>query len=123
VSASNIAAALAASVRISTADSSPAAGKQPVRIFLVDDSDDDIALFRHLLARALPEFPFHLARADTMASALEQLQQASYDVLFLDYQLGGTQAWTFCGKFGGGGWTCRWFSSPDTAMSRWRSRP
>ena len=87
MSASNIAAALAPGARISPADSGPAAGKQPVRIFLVDDSDDDIALFRHLLARALPEAPIYLAHADAMAPALEQLQQAGYDVLFLDYQL------------------------------------
>ena len=62
--------------------------KQPIRILMVDDSDDDIALFRHVLARALPETPVHLAHADAMAPALEQLQQASYDILFLDYQLG-----------------------------------
>ena len=62
--------------------------KQPIRILIVDDSDDDIALFRHVLARSLPETPVHLAHADAMAPALEQLQQASYDVLFLDYQLG-----------------------------------
>jgi PAS domain S-box-containing protein len=62
-------------------------GKQPLRIFLVEDSDDDVALFRHLLARAFPDLPCHLAHADGMAPAVEQLQQASYDVLFLDYQL------------------------------------
>ena len=54
----------------------------------MDDSDDDIALFRHVLARALPETPVHLAHADAMEPALEQLQRASYDVVFLDYQLG-----------------------------------
>ncbi len=85
--ASNIAAALAPGARVSPADSGPAAVKHPLRIFLVDDSDDDIALFRHLLVRALPDAPIHLAHADAMAPALEQLQQASYDVLFLDYQL------------------------------------
>ena len=88
MSASNIAAALAPSAWVSSADDGPAASKQPLRIFLVDDSDDDIAMFRHLLVRALPKFPCHLAHADAMAPALEQLQQASYDVLFLDYQLG-----------------------------------
>jgi two-component system, sporulation sensor kinase E len=65
-----------------------ATSKHPVRILLVDDSDDDVALFRHLLAHALPESPFHLTHATAIAPALEQLQQASYDVLFLDYQLG-----------------------------------
>ncbi|HKT70612.1 MAG TPA: PAS domain S-box protein, partial [Terriglobales bacterium] len=88
MSASNIAAALAPSAWVSSANDGPAASKQPLRIFLVDDSDDDIAMFRHLLVRALPKFPCHLAHADAMAPALEQLQQASYDVLFLDYQLG-----------------------------------
>jgi CheY-like chemotaxis protein len=87
VSAFNIAAALAPGARGSPADPGPAAAKQPVRIFLVDDSDDDIAMFRHLLVRALPDAPIHLAHADAVAPALEQLQQASYDVLFLDYQL------------------------------------
>ena len=88
MSASNIVAALAPGARVSFVDSGPAAAKQPLRIFLVDDSDDDIAMFRHLLVRALPDAPIHLAHADAMAPALEQLQQASYDVLFLDYQLG-----------------------------------
>jgi PAS domain S-box-containing protein len=88
VSASNIAAALAPGARISPADSGPAAAKQPVRIFLVDDSDDDIALFRHLLAGAMPQVPVYLAHAHAVAPALQQLQQATYDVLFLDYQLG-----------------------------------
>jgi len=87
VSAFNIAAALAPGARGSPADPGPAAAKQPVRIFLVDDSDDDVAMFRHLLVRALPDAPIHLAHADAVAPALEQLQQASYDVLFLDYQL------------------------------------
>ena len=75
MSASNIAAALAPSAWVSSADDRPAASKQPLRIFLVDDSDDDIAMFRHLLVRALPKFPCHLAHADAMAPALEQLQQ------------------------------------------------
>jgi PAS domain S-box-containing protein len=75
-------------VRVSPADSGPAAGKQPLRIFLVDDSDEDIALFRHLLAGALPQVPVYLAHAHAVAPALQQLQQATYDVLFLDYQLG-----------------------------------
>ncbi|HKC71349.1 MAG TPA: response regulator, partial [Terriglobales bacterium] len=65
-----------------------AAGKQPLRILLVEDSDDDVALFRHLLAGALPEVPVHLARASAIVPALEQLHQAAYDVVFLDYQLG-----------------------------------
>ena len=66
----------------------PAALKQPRRILLVEDNDDDVVLFRHLLAAALPEGPVHLAHASAIASALEQLQQTAYDVVFLDYQLG-----------------------------------
>ncbi|HEU5336226.1 MAG TPA: PAS domain S-box protein, partial [Terriglobales bacterium] len=62
--------------------------KQPIRILIVDDSDDDIALFRHVLARALPETPVYLAQADAIAPTLQQLRQAAYDVVFLDYQLG-----------------------------------
>jgi two-component system cell cycle sensor histidine kinase/response regulator CckA len=69
-------------------DGQVVASKQPVRIFLVEDSDDDVVLFRHLLTKALPEMPFHLARAGTVPAALEHLQQAAYDVVFLDYQLG-----------------------------------
>jgi two-component system cell cycle sensor histidine kinase/response regulator CckA len=61
--------------------------KQPLRILLVDDSEDDVVLFRHLLAGALSQLPVHLIHASEAASALEQLQNASYDVLFLDYQL------------------------------------
>ena len=65
-----------------------AALKQPLRILLVEDSDDDVALFRHLLARTMSESPVHLAHASGIASALERLQQNAYDVVFLDYQLG-----------------------------------
>ncbi|HSB75057.1 MAG TPA: PAS domain S-box protein, partial [Terriglobales bacterium] len=62
--------------------------KQPLRILLVEDSEDDVALFRHMLANALTEHPVHLARAEASAPALEQLQQGAYDIVFLDYQLG-----------------------------------
>ena len=55
---------------------------------MVDDSEDDIALLRHVLARALPESPVHLVHANAIRPALEQLQHPAYDVVFLDYQLG-----------------------------------
>jgi two-component system, cell cycle sensor histidine kinase and response regulator CckA len=59
-----------------------------VRVLLVEDNDDDVVLFRHLLIAALPEVPLHMAHANAIVPALEQLQQAAYDVVFLDYQLG-----------------------------------
>ena len=89
MSASNIATALAPGVQASPAESGQnLSGKKPVRILLVEDSSDDVVLFRHVLAAALPQVPAHLAHANTITSALEQLQQAAYDVIFLDYQLG-----------------------------------
>ncbi|HEV2117832.1 MAG TPA: PAS domain S-box protein [Terriglobales bacterium] len=88
MNASNITTALAPGARNPLADLVRANAKRPVRIFLVDDNEDDVILFRHLLAGALPQDPVHLAHAGAIAPALEQLQQAEYDVLFLDYQLG-----------------------------------
>ncbi|HLK32429.1 MAG TPA: response regulator [Terriglobales bacterium] len=89
MSAPTIAPALVPPAAGSLADTAPATtSKQPIRIFLVEDNEDDAVLFRHLLASSLPEMPVHLAHAPAIAPALEQLQQASYDVLFLDYQLG-----------------------------------
>jgi two-component system cell cycle sensor histidine kinase/response regulator CckA len=88
VGTSNIAAALAPAQGSLSDAGQPASPKQPVRIFLVDDNDDDIALFRHVLAAATLPIPVYLAYADSVAPALQQLQQSSYDVLFLDFQLG-----------------------------------
>ena len=88
MSASTIPAALAPGSPGFTESGQAAARKQPVRILLVEDNGDDVVLFRHLLAAALPQAPFYLSHADTVAAALQQLQQSSYDVVFLDYQLG-----------------------------------
>jgi two-component system, cell cycle sensor histidine kinase and response regulator CckA len=88
VNASTITGAFAPGARSSLADPIPAAVKHPLRIFLVEDNEDDVLLFRRVLGGALPQVPVHLAHAPAIAAALEQLQQASYDVLFLDYQLG-----------------------------------
>jgi len=88
VSAPTIAAPLFGAFASPPERAQAAAGKQPLRILLVEDSDDDVVLFRHLLAVSLPGVPVHLARASAIVPALEQLQQAAYDVVFLDYQLG-----------------------------------
>jgi len=88
VSAPTIAAPLFGAFASPPERAQAAPGKQPVRILLVEDSDDDVVLFRHLLAVSLPGVPVHLARASAIVPALEQLQQAAYDVVFLDYQLG-----------------------------------
>jgi diguanylate cyclase (GGDEF)-like protein len=58
-----------------------------IRVFLVDDDEDDYVLTRDLLAEA-EGARFELEWVDTYEAALEAMGQAEHDVYLVDYRLG-----------------------------------
>jgi PAS domain S-box-containing protein len=58
-----------------------------VRVFLVDDDEDDYVLTRDMLAEA-EGGRFGLEWVDTYEAALEAMEQAQHDVCLVDYRLG-----------------------------------
>jgi signal transduction histidine kinase len=62
---------------------------QRIRVLLVEDDEDDYVLFENLLSE-IPKWKFHLDWAPSYGAALEKSRDCSYDLCFLDYQLGET---------------------------------
>jgi signal transduction histidine kinase len=62
---------------------------QRIKVLLVEDDKDDYVLFRDLLSE-IPKWRFDLDWAASYRAALEKSRDCSYDVCFLDYQLGET---------------------------------
>jgi signal transduction histidine kinase/FixJ family two-component response regulator len=58
-----------------------------IRVFLVDDDEDDYVLTRDLLAEAVGA-RFELDWVDTFQAALEAMGRAGHDVYLVDYRLG-----------------------------------
>jgi signal transduction histidine kinase len=62
--------------------------EQGFRVLLVEDDEDDYTLVSHLLEQ--PRSPtFRLIWAQTYEKALEQMCGDSYDIVLIDYRLGG----------------------------------
>lgn len=61
--------------------------KQPLRILLIDDDQEDHILTRDLLDEALGS-GFHLDWASTFDSGIEAIRQCHHDLYLLDYRLG-----------------------------------
>jgi len=61
--------------------------EQLIRVFLVDDGEDDYVLTRDMLAEAVGA-PFELEWVDTYEAGLEAMEQAGHDVYLVDYFLG-----------------------------------
>src|SRR6476646_9280744 len=62
-------------------------GGAPLRILLVDDSDDDALLVRRMLCKGLPQ-GLELQHAASAERALVLLAARSFDLLILDQHLG-----------------------------------
>ncbi|MEJ2725362.1 MAG: response regulator, partial [Deltaproteobacteria bacterium] len=60
---------------------------QRIRVLLVEDDKDDYVLFQDLLSE-IPKWRFDLDWAPSYGAALQTSRDCSYDVCFLDYQLG-----------------------------------
>jgi diguanylate cyclase (GGDEF)-like protein/PAS domain S-box-containing protein len=61
--------------------------EEVIRVFMVDDDEDDYVLTRDLLAEA-EGARFELERVDTYQAALEAMGRAEHDVYLVDYLLG-----------------------------------
>jgi signal transduction histidine kinase len=60
---------------------------QRIKVLLVEDDKDDYVLFQDLLSE-IPKWKFDLDWAPSYGAALQKSRDCSYDVCFLDYQLG-----------------------------------
>lgn len=63
------------------------ADKQPLKILLVDDDEDDYIITRDLLAE-IKGNSFHLDWVETYQTALETIVRNQHDVYLIDYRLG-----------------------------------
>jgi len=61
--------------------------KEPIRILLVDDDEDDYVLTRDLLVGGSGD-RFHLDWVDTYGRAVEAIEQKEHDIYLFDYRLG-----------------------------------
>jgi len=59
-----------------------------IRVFMVDDDEDDYVLTRDMLAEAVGA-RFELEWVDTYEAGLEAMERAGHDVYLVDYRLGG----------------------------------
>jgi signal transduction histidine kinase len=62
-------------------------GKEPLRVLLVEDNEDDYVLIREMLKGAYPS-GFHMDWVKTYESAMEEVCRQSHHVCLLDYRLG-----------------------------------
>ena len=63
------------------------AGEQNIRIFLVEDDEDDFIIIRDMLLD-IPHWRCHLDWVSTVSQAMERVASSDYDVCLLDYRLG-----------------------------------
>jgi signal transduction histidine kinase len=63
---------------------------QPVRVFLVDDDEDDFVLTRAMLAQAGPG-RYALDRAADYAAGLAAVARGAHDIYLIDHRLGGRE--------------------------------
>ncbi len=80
--------ATASGFMTSASQPEPKVERAPIRVLLVDDDEDYYVLTRALLSD-IEDQSYELDWKLTYDEALAALQQASYDVCLLDYQLGG----------------------------------
>ena len=59
---------------------------KPVSILLVEDSPEDVALFKEMLGEA-KTVPFELTHCDTLSSSLALLSKGGFEVILLDLSL------------------------------------
>src|SRR5437870_7003907 len=63
-------------------------GCQPVRVLLIEDSESDYLLTRHLLA-SIENQIFDLEWASSWQMGIEAIRRAGHDICLLDYRIGG----------------------------------
>jgi PAS domain S-box-containing protein len=69
-------------------------GEQPLRVLLVEDDEDDFVITRELLESAGPGL-YELTWAAAYDAAVRQAGEGAWDVVLLDYRLGGHTAEEF----------------------------
>jgi two-component system CheB/CheR fusion protein len=63
-------------------------GRQPIRVLLIEDDEDDYVLTRDLISD-IPANPFHLDWAKDYKAGLAAIARQEHDVYLLDYRLNG----------------------------------
>src|SRR5207247_3117667 len=62
--------------------------RQPVRVLLIEDSESDYLLTRHLLG-SIENQIFDLEWASSWQMGIEAIRRAGHDICLLDYRIGG----------------------------------
>ncbi len=63
-------------------------GRHPVRVLLIEDSESDYLLTRHMLG-SIENQTFDLEWASSWQTGIEAIRRAAHDVCLLDYRIGG----------------------------------
>src|SRR5206468_11880302 len=63
-------------------------GPHPVRVLLIEDSESDYLLTRHILG-SIENQTFDLAWASSWQTGIEAIRRAAHDICLLDYRIGG----------------------------------
>jgi len=61
---------------------------RPLRIFIVDDDEDDILLVQDYLREGMKDVPVCVDHAPALSEALFRMKQTPYDVGLFDYRVG-----------------------------------
>src|ERR1041385_1554728 len=62
-------------------------GRQPIRVLLIEDSESDYLLTRHMLS-SIEDQAFDLEWASSWQSGIEGIRRPDYDVCLLDFRIG-----------------------------------
>src|SRR5437899_10083863 len=63
-------------------------GRQPVRVLLIEDSESDYLLTRHMLG-SIENQIFDLEWASSWQTGIEAIRRAGHNICLLDYRIGG----------------------------------